>query len=46
MKSTTRHETLKLNKKSKNLGNITSTMGYNPKNGYIAKTELALNVTY
>ena len=33
MKGTTRHWTLKLKRKSKNMGNITSLMGYYPRNG-------------
>ena len=33
MKGTARHWTLKLKRKSKNVGNITSIMGYYPRNG-------------
>ena len=46
MKGNAKHCTLKLNKKNKNLGNITSFMGYNPRNGYIGDTEPALNITH
>ena len=46
MKGTARHWTLKLNEKSKNLGNITSTMDCYPRNGLIGDTEPALNTTY
>ena len=35
------HWKLKLNKKSKNLENITSIMSYYPRNGQIGDTELA-----
>ena len=45
MKGTAQHWTLKLNKKGKNLGNITSIMGYYPSNGWIGDTESALNTT-
>ena len=37
---------LKLKRKSKNMGNITSIMGCYPKNGYIGDTEPALNRKY
>ena len=33
MKGTARHWALKLKRKSKNVGNITSVMGYYPRNG-------------
>ena len=46
MKDTAQHWTLKLNKKSKNLGNVTSVMGYYSRNGQIGDTESALNTTY
>ena len=46
MKNTARHWTLKLKKKSKNLWNITSIMGYYPRNGQIGDTEPALNTAY
>ena len=46
MKDTARHWTSKLNKKSKNLGNVTSIMVYYPRNGQIGDTESALNTTY
>ena len=46
MKGTAQHCTLKLKIKSKNAGNITSVMGYYPRNGYIGHTEPALNITY
>ena len=38
--------TLKLKRKSKNIGNITSITGCYPRNGYIGDTEPALNMTY
>ena len=46
MKGTTQYWTLKMTKRNKNLGNITSIMGYYPKNGQIGDTEPALNIAY
>ena len=46
MKGTSRHWTLKLKRKSKNVGNITCIMGYYPRNGLIGDTELAVDITY
>ena len=46
MKDLAQYWNLKLNKKSKNLGNITSIMGYYPRNEQIGDTEPALNITY
>ena len=46
MKGTARYWTLKLILKSKNLGSITSIMGYYPRNGKIGDTEPAMNATY
>ena len=46
MKGTARHWTLKLKRKSKNVGNITSIMGYYPRNGEMGDTEPALDIIY
>ena len=46
MKGTAQHWTLKSKRKSKSVGNITSIMGYYPRNGEIGDTEPAPNITY
>ena len=46
LKKKAQHWTLKLKRKSKNVGNITSIIGYYPRNGYIGDTELAINTRY